>query len=103
MKNKIIVIGFLIVSLCMVSASITVASCYATKADTSIAVEKAPLNINTASSEELQTIKGIGPTLANRIVEYRSQNGEFASVEDLLKVNGVGEAKLAKMKDSIAV
>ena len=61
------------------------------------------VNINASSAEELQKIKGIGPKLANRIIEYRALNGDFETVEQLMGVRGIGEAKYAKIKDSITV
>lgn len=61
------------------------------------------ININTASSEELQTLNGVGPGLAQRIIEYRETSGKFASVEDLKNVSGIGEKTFEKMKDMICV
>ena len=55
-----------------------------------------------ASAAELEDLPGVGPVLANRIVAYRDLHGSFAAVEDLLDVGGIGEAKLAAMRDSIA-
>lgn len=55
------------------------------------------VNVNTASAEELQRLPGVGPAIARRIVEYRSQIGRFTSVEQLLEVSGIGEKKLAAM------
>ena len=55
------------------------------------------ININTASSAELERIPGIGPVLSGRIVEYREQNGDFTSLQELVKVKGIGEKSLAKM------
>ncbi|MGA2655143.1 MAG: ComEA family DNA-binding protein [Gammaproteobacteria bacterium] len=55
-----------------------------------------PININTASVEELQQIKGIGEKRAEAIVAYREQNGRFDTVEDLLEVKGIGDATLAR-------
>jgi competence protein ComEA len=52
------------------------------------AVQK--ININTATVQQLMDLKGVGEALAQRIVEYRTQNGPFASVNDLEKVNGIG-------------
>ena len=55
-----------------------------------------PINVNTASAVELQKLKGIGPVLSQRIIDERTANGPFASLEDLMKrVKGVGPAKLA--------
>ncbi|TYT22436.1 ComEA family DNA-binding protein [Dictyoglomus thermophilum] len=63
--------------------------------------KKGKVNINTASKEELESLPGIGPTLAQRIIEYREENGVFTSAEDLLNVKGIGEKKLEKIKDQI--
>lgn len=60
------------------------------------------VRINSASSSELQQLPGIGPALAQRIVDIRSR-GRFASVEDLLRVPGIGKAKLAKLRDYVEV
>ena len=61
------------------------------------------ININRASAKELESLPGIGPVLAARIVEYRKSNGPFTSVDDLKKVPGVGGAKLEKFKEKIRV
>ena len=61
------------------------------------------VNINTASSAELQTLSGIGPSMAQSIIDERTKNGAFASVDDLMRVSGIGEKKLAKIKDCICV
>ena len=53
--------------------------------------EAPPININTASAGELETLDGIGPVLAERIVAYREEHGLFAAVEDLMQVKGIGE------------
>ena len=61
------------------------------------------VNINTASSEELQTLNGVGEATANAIIEERERGGPFATPEDLMRVSGIGEKKFAKVKDSICV
>ena len=61
------------------------------------------VNINTASAAELQTLSGIGPSLAQSIIDERTKNGAFASFDDLMRVSGIGEKKLAKIKDCICV
>ena len=61
------------------------------------------VNINTASAAELQTLSGIGPSMAQSIIDERTKNGPFASVDDLKRVSGIGEKKLAKIKDCICV
>lgn len=59
--------------------------------------------INHADASTLEDLPGVGPVLAERIVAHREANGPFATVEDLLEVPGIGEAKLAAMRDSISV
>lgn len=61
------------------------------------------ININTASEDLLCEIHGIGPTLAQRIIEYRETNGNFISIEDLMNVKGIGETTFEKMKPYITV
>jgi competence protein ComEA len=61
------------------------------------------ININEASSEELTALKGVGPALAGRIVEYRSNKGLFVSKEDLKKVPGIGDKLFSKIKDSVSL
>ena len=62
-----------------------------------------PVNINTASKKELDALPGIGEVLAQRIIEYRSANGPFRSVDDLTKVKGIGAKTLEKLKPNATV
>lgn len=59
------------------------------------------VNINTADAEKLATLKGIGPALAQRIIEYREQNGTFKTVDEIKNVRGIGDKKFATFKDKI--
>ena len=59
------------------------------------------LNINTAGSDELQTLKGVGPVTAQRIIDYRNQIGRFDNVDQLLEVKGIGEKTLTKFRDQV--
>ncbi len=61
------------------------------------------VNINTATSEELQTLPGIGEATAAAIIDERERNGPFASIEDLMRVSGIGEKKFAKVQGGICV
>ncbi len=61
------------------------------------------VNINTANSDELQTLVGIGPSLAGKIIAYREANGPFRQIEDIMKVSGIKEGVFAGIKDFITV
>lgn len=63
----------------------------------------AVININSADSSQLQEIPGVGPATADKILNYRKENGSFKKKEDLKNVSGIGEKKYAKMKDKIIV
>ena len=62
-----------------------------------------PFALNRASAKDLESLDGIGPVLAARIIAYRNQNGPFLTVEDLLKVSGIGAAKFAQFKEKLRV
>jgi competence protein ComEA len=59
--------------------------------------------INTAEAGALEALPGVGPVLAQRIVEHRERNGPFSVIEDLLDVPGIGEAKLAALREMVLV
>jgi competence protein ComEA len=61
------------------------------------------VNVNTAPAAELEALPGIGEVLAQRIVDYRTEHGPFASVEDLVDVSGIGDAILAEIRDLVTV
>lgn len=61
------------------------------------------IGINTAEKEELEKLPGIGPALAERIIEYRRINGPFHEIAEIKKVNGIGEAKFNRIKDRITL
>jgi competence protein ComEA len=62
-----------------------------------------PLNLNTATLDQLQTLPGVGPVLAQRILDYRDQHGGFKAVSDLQKVSGIGDAKYNDLKARVTV
>ena len=63
----------------------------------------AKININTADETALQALTGVGPVTAKKIIDYRTQNGKFRSIEDLKKVSGIGPKTFEKMKDDIII
>jgi len=63
----------------------------------------AKVNVNTATLDQLEALPGIGPVLAQRIIDYREQHGPFGSVQDLLNVSGIGDAHLADLEPLVTV
>ncbi len=61
------------------------------------------INLNTATAEQLQRLPGVGPAMAERLLEFRKENHGFQSVEDLLQVSGIGEKKFEKMRPFVRV
>ena len=68
-----------------------------------IAPDFPPVDLNTATAEELDTLPGIGESLARRIIAYREANGPFGSIEEIMEVSGIGEAKFAELEDRVTV
>jgi competence protein ComEA len=64
---------------------------------------EAQLRLNSATAPELEQLPGIGPVLAQKIIEYRDQYGPFQRFEDLLQVEGIGPAKLEGLRDLLVV
>ena len=61
------------------------------------------ISVNTASATELEALPGIGEVIAQRIVDYRTQNGPFTSVDQLADVSGIGDAILAEIRDLVTL
>jgi competence protein ComEA len=72
-------------------------------ADAATAAVGALVNINTASLDELEQLSGVGPATAQAIIDYRTEQGPFTSIDDIKNVPGIGDAKFAAMKDAITV
>jgi competence protein ComEA len=63
----------------------------------------APIDLNTATPAELETLPGVGPVLAQRILDWRTEHGQFATVDQLSDVPGIGDARLAQLRDLVRV
>ena len=66
-------------------------------------VHSGPININRATAHQLDALDGIGPVIAQRIIDYRKINGSFLSIDDLQKVSGIGAAKFAQIKAKVRI
>ncbi|WP_234018336.1 helix-hairpin-helix domain-containing protein [Streptomyces sp. FXJ7.023] len=65
------------------------------------AAPAAPVSLNTATADQLETLPGVGPVLAQHIIDYRTQHGGFRSVDELREVNGIGERRFADLRDLV--
>ena len=73
------------------------------KAKEAVSAPLTKVDINKGGLEELEAIKGVGPALAERIMTYRKENGNFKTPEDLMNVKGIGQAKFSRIKEQVIV
>ena len=85
----------MLIGLCILLAAFLIAP--------KLIVAEDKVNINTANTEELSALPGIGPVTAERIIEYRDKNGPFKNKEEITKIKGIGDKTFQKIKDLIAI
>ena len=95
---------FLLLSLMFVvgSAGLSPATVSAAQ-NPAVKVSIETIHLNQATAEQLQALPGVGPALAERIISYRDEHGPFRSVDQLAEVKGIGQAKLAKLKEQLTI
>jgi len=104
MKRNGFVMALLVCCLCLALAAL--AGAVPRSAGTSVQPAKEEMgkvNINVASAEQLESLPGIGPKIAQRIITWRKENGKFQKIEDIMAVKGIGEKKFARLKELITV
>ncbi len=101
MQLKRIAIGVLVVF--MLAAALAQAAGQKEDRQAAKATVSSPVNLNTANMSQLESLPGIGPKTAERIIEYREKAGGFKKIEELMNVQGVGEKSFLKLKDLITV
>ncbi len=96
MKKMNVLFVLLIALTIYIPATLSLAATKSTKENAVVQMEK--ININTSNIELLTSLPGIGPKTAQNILAYRTENGKFKTVEDLMNIKGIGEKSLKKMK-----
>ena len=102
MRHPMLVAISSLLVLCLLSAPSAVEAQGSPKA-VKAADAAAPVNLNTATAEQLETLPGVGPATAKRILEYRQKNGGFKKIEELMNVRGIGEKAFLRMKPQLTL
>ncbi len=89
--------------LCCLVAPAVAADAAGTDDQVAVAAAQLSVDLNQAGVADLETLPGVGPALAERIVAYREEHGAFQSVDQLVDVKGIGTKKLAKFKEHVSV
>jgi comEA protein len=89
-------------ALCVLPILLTLVAPFAVRADTKHPPAH-PVDLNTATAEQLQQVPGIGPSTARAIVNFRQKSGPFQRIEDLLAIKGISKARLEKMRPYLTV
>ena len=98
MRLLFVVLGFL-----AIAVAVPAAQKPSSPKGTATATVATPINLNTATQAQLESLPGIGPGAAQRILEYRQKNGNFKKIEDLMNVKGIGEKSFLKLKPLVTV
>ncbi len=93
-------VSLLLMAICLVFTAPVMAPAAAKPAQATVV---AALNVNVATAKELQSLPGIGEVTAARIIDYRKTNGKFVSLEDMMKVKGIGTKTLEKIRKRIVI
>ena len=102
-RSKILTAFMLVLTLALVGANAAPVSAAPAAAAKAAQSEARPIDLNTADSAALETVPGIGKSLSQRILAFREKNGAFQSVDDLLKVQGIGEKSIQKLRPYLTV
>jgi comEA protein len=103
MRQSSLVLTFLFISLLAVSPAVGFGQDKAAKPKASSAAVSTPVNLNTASSADLQKLPGVGAATAKLIIEHREKNGGFRKIEELMNIKGIGEKSFLKLKPMVTV